>query len=109
MLRRPERALPIHIVARAFLSFAGPLFRVSWSGVSVPAENERHPEVRHRVCWYARRTTTCAPELGFHTIEDGQLLYCAHPMMFPIVGYEFDVRNCGYCESFRPTRVARGS
>ena len=77
--------------------------------MSVPAQNEPHPEVRHRVCWYARRTSTSAFELGFHTIEDGQLLYCAHPMMFPIVGYEFDVRNCGHCESFKPVRVTRGS
>jgi hypothetical protein len=61
------------------------------------------------VCWYGRRTSTFEAEFGFHTIEDGQLLYCAHPMMFPIVGYGFDVRNCVGCESFRLVRATRGS
>ncbi len=77
--------------------------------MNIPAESELQPEVRHRECWYARRTSTGALDPLFHTIEDGELLYCAHPMMFPIVGYEFDVRNCGHCESFRPIRVAKGS
>jgi hypothetical protein len=49
------------------------------------------PETRHRACWYGRRTTTIPDYLGVQTIEDGQLLYCAHPLWFPIVGYRFDV------------------
>jgi hypothetical protein len=65
------------------------------------------PEVRHRLCWYSRRTPHLPPDLGLHTIEDGQLLYCAHPMLFPVVGYQFDVRNCEACEYFRATRGAR--
>ena len=52
------------------------------------------PEDRHRVCWYSRRTSQIPIELGLHTIMDGQLLYCAHPMLWPVVGYEFDVSNC---------------
>lgn len=60
------------------------------------------PEARHRCCWYARRTPHLPPELTIHTIEDGRLLYCAHPMLFPIVGYDFDIRNCGGCDWFRP-------
>jgi hypothetical protein len=35
---------------------------------------------------------------------DGQLLYCAHPMLWPIVGYEFDVSNCAQCDYFRQAR-----
>jgi hypothetical protein len=62
------------------------------------------PEARHRVCWYSRRTPEIPFDLGFHTIEDGQLLFCAHPMLFPIVGYRFDVRNCAGCEYFKPNR-----
>ncbi len=46
-------------------------------------------------------------DLGFHTIEDGQLLFCAHPMWFPVVGYQFDVRNCGSCDYFKPVPPAR--
>ena len=61
---------------------------------------------RHRACWYGRRTPTIPPDIGFHTIEDGHLLYCAHPMWFPVVGYQFDVRNCDTCEYFRPARSA---
>lgn len=38
---------------------------------------------------------------------DGQLLYCAHPMLWPVVGYEFDVSNCGQCDYFRAARLAR--
>ena len=61
------------------------------------------PETRHRVCWYSRRTSDLPLELGFHvTIEDGELLFCSHPMLFPVVGYEFNVRNCDACEYFRP-------
>jgi hypothetical protein len=59
-------------------------------------------EDRHRRCWYSRRTPHIPPDIGFHTIEDGLLLYCAHPMWFPVVGYQFDVRNCQRCELFRP-------
>lgn len=66
-----------------------------------------NPEDRHRVCWYSRRTTTIPVDLGLHTIMDGQLLYCAHPMLWPVVGYEFDVTNCGACDYFRPGRAAR--
>lgn len=59
-------------------------------------------EARHRLCWYSRRTSDIPLDLGFHTIEDGELLYCAHPMWFPVVGLQFDVRNCEGCEYFRP-------
>jgi hypothetical protein len=68
-----------------------------------PGSNDQ-PESRHRACWYGRRTAAIPPDIGFHTIEDGQLLFCAHPMWFPIVGYQFDVRNCEACEYFRPVR-----
>jgi hypothetical protein len=44
------------------------------------------------------------PDLGCHTIENGELLFCAHPMWFPIVGRQFDVRNCSGCEYFKPVR-----
>lgn len=57
---------------------------------------------RHRTCWYGRRTTEIPDDLGLHTIEDGQLLFCAHPMWFPVVGYAFDVRNCAECDYYRP-------
>jgi hypothetical protein len=59
------------------------------------------PEVRHRACWYSRRTSVIPADLGVTTIEDGQLLYCAHPMWFPVVGYRFDVRNCASCDFFK--------
>jgi hypothetical protein len=64
------------------------------------------PEARHRACWYSRRTSTIPSDLGVQTIEDGQLLYCAHPMWFPIVGYRFDVRNCDGCDFFKTLRPA---
>ena len=38
------------------------------------------------------------------TVEDGELLYCSHPMLFPVVGYRFDVRNCPGCDCFRERR-----
>jgi hypothetical protein len=63
------------------------------------------PEARHRACWYGRRTTTIPDNLGVQTIEDGQLLYCAHPMWFPIVGYRFDARNCAACDFFKSVRA----
>jgi hypothetical protein len=59
------------------------------------------PEARHRACWYGRRTPDLPLNFGFHiTIEDGELLFCAHPMWFPVVGYRFDVRNCDRCDYF---------
>jgi hypothetical protein len=68
------------------------------------------PEERHRLCWYSRRTADLPAEFGFHvTIENGELLFCSHPMWFPIVGYEFDVRNCDTCEYFRPRVRSAGS
>ena len=67
------------------------------------------PEARHRLCWYGRRAADVLPELNFQTVEDGQLLYCAHPMLFPFVGYQFDVRNCDRCDYFKPRRSADGS
>jgi hypothetical protein len=62
------------------------------------------PEDRHCLCWYGRSTTTIPADPGVHTIVDGKLLYCAHPMFFPVIGYEFDVRNCELCDVFRPRR-----
>ena len=59
------------------------------------------PESRHRACWYSRRTAEIPVDFGSHTIEDGFLLFCAHPMWFPVVGYQFDVRNCGSCDYFK--------
>jgi hypothetical protein len=59
------------------------------------------PESRHRACWYGRRSPTIPADLVMQTIEDGQLLYCAHPMWFPVVGYRFDVRNCARCDFFK--------
>jgi hypothetical protein len=63
------------------------------------------PEARHRLCWYGRRTTHIPPDIGFHTILDGHLLFCAHPMLLPVVGLAFDVRNCAGCEYFRARRT----
>lgn len=65
------------------------------------------PEARHRDCWYGRRTPQLPSILTVQTIEDGQLLYCAHPMMFPIVGYDFDIRNCHGCDMFKPRPARR--
>ena len=68
------------------------------------------PEARHRLCWYGRRTGEVLPDVNYQTVEDGGLLYCAHPMLFPVVGYRFDVRNCDGCEYFRQRRlVARAN
>ena len=61
-------------------------------------------EDRHRLCWYGRRTASLPANLGIHTIVDGELLYCAHPMFFPVIGYEFDLRNCEGCDVFKPRR-----
>lgn len=65
-------------------------------------------EEKHRRCWYGRRTTEIPVDIGFHTIVDGQLVYCAHPMLLPVVGMAFDVRNCEHCEYFRPRRETPG-
>jgi hypothetical protein len=62
------------------------------------------PEERHRHCWYSRRTTQIPVDIGFHTIADGELLHGAHPMLYPVVGFWFDVRNCSQCEYFRTRR-----
>jgi len=62
------------------------------------------PEARHGVCWYGRRSGDIPADPGLHTIADGRLLYCAHPMWFPVVGYQFDTRNCARCEDFKPAR-----
>jgi len=58
-------------------------------------------EDRHQHCWYGRRTSELPADVGSHTIADGQLLFCAHPMWFPVVGYQFDVRNCARCDYFK--------
>ena len=50
------------------------------------------------------RTADIPTDIGSHTIEDGQLLFCAHTMWFPVVGYQFDVRNCRACDYFKPAR-----
>ena len=67
------------------------------------------PEDRHRLCWYSRRTRQIPQDLGVQTIIDGELLYCAHPMLFPIVGFEFDVRNCVNCDYFKGRRSSTHS
>ena len=64
------------------------------------------PEHRHSLCWYGRRTPDVLPDVSFQTMEDGELLYCAHPMLFPVVQYRFDVRNCEGCDCFKPLRPA---
>jgi hypothetical protein len=68
---------------------------------------DAEPEVLHRACWYGRRTPQLPARLTVQTIEDGELLYCAHPMFFPIVGYDFDVRNCAGCDAFKPRPAHR--
>jgi hypothetical protein len=64
---------------------------------------------RHRACWYGRGTPNIPEDPGFHTIEDGLLLYCAHPMWFPVVGYQFDVKCCATCDYFKPQARAAAS
>ena len=66
-------------------------------------------EDRHRTCWYARRTADLPEDPGSHTIIDGQLAYCAHPMIWPVVRYEFDVCNCEGCDAYRPRRLDKTS
>lgn len=29
------------------------------------------------------------------------LVYCAHPLYWPVVGYEFDLNNCEDCDVFK--------
>ena len=67
------------------------------------------PEDKHRLCWYSRRTPDIPLDLGCHTIVDGHLLYCAHPMLFPVVGLAFDVRNCNDCDYYRAKRESSAS
>jgi hypothetical protein len=64
----------------------------------------RDPEIRHRVCWYGRHTPEIPLDIGLHTIVDGELIFCIHPMWFPVVRYEFDVNNCAECDYFKPAR-----
>jgi len=65
------------------------------------------PEQRHRLCWYGRRTADLPEDIGSHTIVDGELVYCAHPMYWPVVRYEFDLRNCDGCDVFKARRQER--
>jgi hypothetical protein len=67
------------------------------------------PEARHGACWYGRRTPDIPIDIGMHTIADGRLLYCVHPMWFPVVRYQFDVRSCAACDYFKPVRAAGNS
>jgi hypothetical protein len=73
----------------------------------MPDSDAAEPEARHRACWYGRRTPQLPAVPTVQTIEDGHLLYCAHPMMFPIVGHDFDLRNCIGCDAFRPLHSRR--
>ncbi len=66
-------------------------------------------EERHRSCWYARRTADLPENPGHHTIVDGQLLFCVHPMYWPVVRYEFDLRNCEDCDVYRPAGAKKSS
>jgi hypothetical protein len=68
---------------------------------SVSDSDETEPEARHRACWYGRRTPQMPAALTVQTIEDGEILFCAHPMMYPVVGHDFDIRNCSGCDLFR--------
>ena len=75
----------------------------------VPSDGLPAPERLHRTCWYGRRTDVIPVDLALHTtIEDGCLLYCAHPMWLPVVGYQFDIRNCERCEYFKQVRSKYG-
>ena len=69
-----------------------------------PSRPSSEPEQLHRACWYGRRTSELPSDIGCHTIENGELLFCVHPMWYPIVGRQFDVRNCGGCDYFKPVR-----
>ena len=76
------------------------------AAVDSPDQPEPSP-ARHAQCWYTRRSTHLPADIGFHTIEDGLLVYCVHPMMFPVVRYHFDIRNCVDCDAFRPVPGVR--
>jgi|GEM_PF-2270381 len=80
------------------------MIRFDQPGVPPPPPHVE-PEARHRTCWYGRRTPHVLPDVGYQTVEDGELLYCSHPMLFPVVGYRFDVRNCPGCDCFRLRRT----
>ena len=54
--------------------------------IMINARPPVEPEDRHRLCWYGRRTDQIPQDPGLHTIVDGQLLYCAHPLFFPVMG-----------------------
>ncbi|MEZ5283591.1 MAG: hypothetical protein R2712_02035 [Vicinamibacterales bacterium] len=58
---------------------------------------------------HGRRTPSLPAHLGIQTIVDGQLAYCAHLMFFPVLGYEFDIRNCDGCDVFKPRRQPGGA
>jgi hypothetical protein len=73
----------------------------------VMESDDAEPEARHRACWYGRRTSDLPAVPTVQTIEDGQLLYCSHPMMFPVVGHDFDSRNCAGCDLFKPRHSRR--
>ena len=92
----------VPVLSSSFLVLSSSFF-VLRSCASVLTTME--PEDRHRRCWYSRRTLEIPLDIGAHTIEDGLLLYCAHPMLYPIVGLSFDVRNCTDCEYFRERRA----
>jgi hypothetical protein len=68
---------------------------------TVMDSDDAEPEAQHRACWYGRRTPELPAVPTVETIEDGQLLYCAHPMMFPVVGHAFDIRNCTGCDAYK--------
>jgi hypothetical protein len=78
-----------------------------WYHATVIGPPDIEPEARHRACWYGRRTPQLPAQLTIHTVEDGHLLYCAHPMLFPFVGYDFDTRNCDGCDYFKAHHARR--
>jgi hypothetical protein len=67
--------------------------------------NPSAEDLGHARCWYSRRSPHIPINLSSHTIEDGLLVYCAHPMMLPVVGNHFDIRNCDGCDYYRPVKV----
>lgn len=85
-----------------------PASRRSRQAATPGYDREVTPEDRQRACWYGRRTPQIPDDVGFHTIVDGELVYCAHPMYWPVVRFEFDIRNCEGCDQFRPRRQDAG-
>jgi hypothetical protein len=77
------------------------------AAVTVASDSNAVPIDRHHSCWYGRRSAHLPAALTVQTIEDGEVLYCAHPMLLPIVGYDFDIRNCQECDAFRPRPQSR--